>query len=92
MTGVRGIVLAVVSAHRAVLSRLVTERAHVGGWEKLMRAVLLVPIFGSMLVGLRVWALFRGPLETTATTRFGAQFTCRLPDFIQTYLCLKETV
>ena len=47
-----------------------------------------MPIFGSMLVGLRAWALIRGPLETTATTRFGAKFTCRLPDFIQTYLYL----
>lgn len=88
MTGVRAIVLAVVSAHRAVLARLVTDREHVGGLEKLARAALLVPIFGSMLVGLRVWALFRGPLEATASTRFGARFTCRLPDFIQTYLYL----
>ncbi len=87
----RGIVLAVVSAHRAVLARLATDREHVGGLEKLARAALLVPIFGSMLVGLRVWALFRGPLETMAVTRFGARFACSLPDFIQTYLYLFGT-
>lgn len=84
----RRIVLAVVSAHRAAVARLTTDREHVGGLEKLVRAALLVPIFGSMLVGLRAWALFRGPLETTAVTRFGAQFACRLPDLIQTYLYL----
>ncbi len=88
MTAMRAIVLAVVSAHRAVLAWLVTDRQNVGGLEKLARAALLVPIFGSMLVGLRVWALFGGPLEATASTRFGARFTCRLPDFIQTYLYL----
>ncbi len=53
-----------------------------------MRGAMLIPIFGSMLVLLRLWARFREPLETKAATQFGARFTCRLPDLIQTYLYL----
>ena len=78
----------VITVHRAALARLVTRRQRVSRLEKILRGAVLVPIFGSMLVALRLWARFRGPLETTTTTQFGARFTCRLPDFIQTYLYL----
>jgi FkbM family methyltransferase len=79
---------AVIAVHRAALARLVSRRKRLGRLEKILRGAVLVPIFGSMLVALRLWARFRGPLETKATTQFGARFTCRLPDFIQTYLYL----
>ncbi len=80
--------LAVITVHRVALAWLVTRRQRVSRLEKILRGTVLVPIFGSMLVALRLWARFRGPLETKATTQFGARFTCRLPDLIQTYLYL----
>ena len=36
----------------------------------------------------RLWAIVCGPLGVPAVTRFDMRFTCRLPDFIQTYLYL----
>ncbi len=88
MTGGQGLIPAVMSAHRAVLRRLTTQRERVGPLQRIVRIAALIPVFGSMLAVMRLWALLRGPFEVPATTRFGARFTCRLPDFIQTYLYL----
>ena len=88
MKGGQGLITTVMSAHRAVLLRLATPRERVGPLQRIVRTAALVPVFGSMLVLMRLWALVRGPIEVPATARFGARFTCRLPDIIQTYLYL----
>ena len=88
MRTVRGVVEKLVAMSRAVLLRLGTDRAEVSRLEKLLRGGLLVPVFGAMLVLLRLWALAAGPLRVQATTRWGTRFACALPDFIQTYLYL----
>jgi len=78
----------VIGACRAFLRLLATNRSRVPWYEKFVRAIVLVPVFGAMLVLLRLWSLCRGPLEVEATACYGAQFRCQLPDFIQTYLYL----
>lgn len=77
-----------VAAGRAVLRSVATRSQHVSWLSKLVRAVILVPVFGLLLVMLRLWAWWRGPLAVTATASDGAKFQCRLPDMIQTYLYL----
>ncbi len=76
----------VIGVCRAVLLTLSTSRQRVPWYEKLVRAIVLVPVFSVMLVLLRVWAWWRGPLAVQATTFYGARFQCQLPDIIQTYL------
>ncbi len=61
-----GIFVKVISAFRVCLARLVTERDAVRGVEKLARAALLVPVFGMMLVLLRLRAWRGRPLEVQA--------------------------
>jgi len=78
----------VIGACRAVLRTLATHRQRVLWPEKLVRGALLVPVFGTVFVLLRVWSWLRGPLSVRTTTRDGARFQCRLPDMIQTYLYL----
>ncbi len=84
----RGVVERLVAWCRAVLARLATDRADVSRLEKVVRGGLLVPVFGVMLVLVRLWTLAAGPIRVEATTRFGDRFACALPDFIQTYLYL----
>ena len=76
----------VIGACRSVLRTLATSRPRVPWYEKLVRGIVLVPVFGTMLVLLRLWALWRGPLSVQATTCYAARFQCQLPDMIQTYL------
>jgi FkbM family methyltransferase len=78
--------LVVARACRTLLQAMATTRPRVSTIEKLVRGVLMVPVFGLLLVATRLRARLRGPLAVTATTRFGARFNCRLPDFIQMYL------
>jgi FkbM family methyltransferase len=88
VTGGHGFITAVMSMHRAVLRRLATPGRRVGPVQRIVRAAVLLPVFGSMFILIRLWALVRGPVEVSATTRYGARFPCRLPDLIQTYLYL----
>ena len=76
----------VIGTCRAVLRTLATDRPRLAWYEKIVRALVLVPVFGAMLVLLRLWALWRGPVTVEATTCYGARFRCQLPDMIQTYL------
>jgi FkbM family methyltransferase len=76
----------VISACRAILRTLSTNRQRVPWYEKIARGIVLVPVFGTMLVLLRVWAWWRGPLNVQATTCYAARFQCQLPDMIQLYL------
>ncbi len=78
----------VIGACRAVLRTLATRRQRVSWPEKLVRGAILVPVFGTAFVLVRVWSWLRGPLLVSTTTRDGARFQCRLPDMIQTYLYL----
>ncbi len=80
--------LLIIETCRACVAGLSTGRCRVPAIEKLLRGALLVPVFGTMLALLRLRARLRGTLAVRATTRFGATFDCRLPDFIQTYLYL----
>lgn len=73
---------------RACLRLLSTDRRSLSGIEKLLRAAVLVPIFGALYGPLRIWALLKGPVEIEATTYYGCRFRCRMPDMIQTYLYL----
>ena len=72
----------VIGLCRAVLRTLSMRRQRVAWYEKLVRAIVLVPVFGTMLVLLRLWARWRGPMSVHATTCYGARFQCQLPDII----------
>lgn len=70
------------------LQALTTRAKQVSFPTKLLRGMLLVPIFGVLYATLRIWVLVKGPLEVEATTYYGCKFRCRMPDMIQTYLYL----
>lgn len=75
---------------RGCLRALTTQRSEVSPLSKLLRGIVLVPLFGMLYASLRVWVLVKGPLEVEATTYYGCTFRCRMPDMIQTYLYLFE--
>ncbi len=78
----------VIGACRAIISMLSTDRSRTGVIERMLRGILLVPIFGFMLALLRARALIFGPLRIEAVTRDGDRVCCHLPDLIQMYLYL----
>ena len=86
--GTRGQSARVAGMVRSQLSRLSTDRSRVSMVDRTWRGALSIPVFGALLVWMRARAWLLGPLEMPATTRLGSHFTCRLPDFIQTYLYL----
>src|SRR5512132_4509615 len=73
---------------RAGIRALRTNRQTVGGIERALRGMAMVPPFGLLLVILRARAWLRGPIEVTATATTGDRFRCRPPDLIQMYLWL----
>ncbi|TVQ51533.1 MAG: FkbM family methyltransferase [Phycisphaerales bacterium] len=73
---------------RRMIRGLMTEKPHVGSAERVVRAVLLVPLFGLVLVMLRCAARLRGPLPVEAQLANGVKLRCHLPDLIQMYLYL----
>jgi FkbM family methyltransferase len=73
---------------RAVMRMLVTQRIRVSIFEKVVRGIILVPVFGVTLVILRLRAAILGPLRVEAETEHAGRFTCHLPDLIQMYLYL----
>jgi len=73
---------------RRLIRLLVTQRTSISAPEKLIRGLLLVPIFGTLLVLLRLRAMVFGPLRVNAITADGHRFNCHLPDLIQMYLYL----
>ena len=73
---------------RGLMRRVQSERRSMGAAERFLRAAALVPVFGALLVILRVRALFAGPVEFLATTRSGDRFRCHPPDLVQMYLWL----
>jgi FkbM family methyltransferase len=56
--------------------------------QKALRGALLVPIFGFLLVLLRVRAALVGPVRVLGVTPAGDRFECDLPDLIQMYVYL----
>lgn len=78
----------VLAALRACIRSLRTDRSTVGGIERALRAIAMVPPFGLLLIILRARAWLRGPIEVTATATTGDRFRCRPPDLIQMYLWL----
>jgi FkbM family methyltransferase len=78
----------IIGAHRAAIRSLMTRRSRVSRVEKFGRGTLLVPVFGSMLILLRLRAMMSGPLRVETTTDDGDRFICHLPDLIQMYLYL----
>ena len=73
---------------RWFLRLLQTDTTHVSLLRKVVAAILLVPIFGSLLVALRVRAALFGPLTVQSETRFGSTVATHLPDLIQMYIHL----
>jgi FkbM family methyltransferase len=73
---------------RRCLRMLITRRAHIGSGERLLRALLLLPPFGFVLVVLRLRLLVAGPLTVDGRTDDGVLLRCRLPDLIQMYVHL----
>lgn len=73
---------------RAVIRWLMTEKPSVGLVERIVRACSVVPLFGALLVMLRVVTAFAGPLRVQAHTRDDDIIPCDLPDLIQMYLYL----
>ena len=71
---------------RGIIRLLQTRRTHANSIEKLMRGMLLVPVFGGMLVLLRIRAALLGPLRIETVTADGDRVACQLPDLIQMYL------
>jgi len=80
--------LLVVRMFRRLIRLLMTQRPRLSAPESLVRALLLVPVFGTLLVLLRLRAMILGPLRLEAVTRDGLRFRCALPDLIQMYLAL----
>lgn len=71
---------------RAILRILQSQGAYVHPIGKILRGVLLIPVFGCMLVLLRVRAALLGPLRIETVTADGDRIACHLPDLIQMYL------
>jgi FkbM family methyltransferase len=71
---------------RHAIRRLRTEKTRVPAGEKVLRAAALLPLYGLFLIPLLALMLRRQTIVLTASSGFGARFTCRLPDLIQTYL------
>lgn len=71
---------------RGIIRLLQTHRTRINPVEKFLRGVLLVPVFGCMLVLLRVRAAMLGPLRIETITGDGDRVACHLPDLIQMYL------
>ena len=71
---------------RAVIRWLMTRRERVYSIEKILRGSLMVPVFGVMLILLRLRAKLLGPLRIETTTAEGDRVACHLPDLIQMYL------
>lgn len=69
-----------------MIRALRTERQHVGDIEKLVRATLMVPVFGLLLIILRVRARLGMAMDVLVQASTGDRFRCRPPDFIQMYL------
>jgi FkbM family methyltransferase len=79
---------ATVQALRAGIRLLQSDRPTMSIFAKVLRAALLVPVFGFLLVMLHIRARLAGPLQVLAVTRTGERFRCRPPDLVQMYLWL----
>ncbi|MGH8505185.1 MAG: FkbM family methyltransferase [Stenotrophobium sp.] len=73
---------------RAWVGCLTTEREQVGAAGKFLRALLLVPVFGILVLALRIRLRLKGPVFVEGKSVFGKTFRCRLPDLIQMYIVL----
>lgn len=71
---------------RAIIRILQSQRTCVHPIEKFLRSVLLIPVFGCMLLLLRIRAALLGPLRVETVTADGDRVACLLPDLIQMYL------
>ena len=73
-------------ALRSVIRRLRTMKSDVRTAEKVLRGLLLLPVYAlfSIPLTIRVWR--HHMTVVTGRSDFGALFTCRLPDLIQTYI------
>ncbi|HVP73171.1 MAG TPA: hypothetical protein VMS30_05490, partial [Phycisphaerales bacterium] len=73
---------------RAAIRLLMTERSSVGAVERLVRGVLMVPVFGVMFMLVLLRAIVFGPIRIEAQSAEGDWYACHLPDLIQTYIYL----
>lgn len=73
---------------RGLLRALATPAARTTRLGRVLRAVAMVPVFGALLVLLRLRLLVIGPLVLDTETRDGVRMRCHLPDLIQMYVWL----
>ena len=71
---------------RAIIRALRTEREIVRPLEKLVRGAVMVPVFGLLLIILRVRASLGRDMGVVVDASTGDRFRCRPADFIQMYL------
>jgi FkbM family methyltransferase len=71
---------------RSVMRLLRTGKTSVPAIEKLLRGAALAPLFAIFMVPLFAQIRSQRSIVVSGRTNFGAEFTCRLPDLIQTYV------
>jgi FkbM family methyltransferase len=78
----------IVQPLRACIRALQTQRTQVNAAGKLARAILLVPVFGTLLVILRVASRLGLRFSHIAPAPRGLRFECHPPDLVQMYIWL----
>jgi FkbM family methyltransferase len=71
---------------RSAIRRLRTLKNDVSPAEKVLRGVVLLPVYALFAIPLTIRVWLRRTTVVTGRSDFGALFTCRLPDLIQTYI------
>ncbi len=77
---------AVINPIRGLLRAMQSPKPRVSPLRKLITGVVLVPLFGLLVVVLRVRLLLRGPIEIEGRLTNGLRLQCHLPDLIQMYI------
>lgn len=75
-------------ALRAFMNCLRSEREKVSMIDKLWRAALFVPVFGSYLIVARLLLWARRPIEVVRPMEWGPMLQCRPPDLVMMYVNL----
>ena len=74
------------SAIRWLLRRMVTERKNPAAVNRIIRGLVLVPVFGMFLILATIRARLGRPVEKVIELGDGSRIRCRLPDLVQMYI------